>query len=97
MRNLFFLIAVLLLSSCSRDNSCNCNSQRWERTGVYDVDTQNLISASEWEKKGSEEADSSTNCNDNGRVKRNGSENAHMIPSTNTYSRIDYEYRLNCK
>lgn len=96
---LILAFAFIGLSSCDRDKDCNCIQQKYERTAVYKVGDHQYsgtpVSSTPWEKK-TDTKPSNEGCDSNGKVRDNGSQNAQMIPGTDTYKVTEFEYRVSC-
>lgn len=96
MKTIAFVLIALLSVSCKNkeDNNCNCVQQKWERSVIKEMNTQNIISANEWQVSGSTNTIGS-DCDDNGRVTSSGSENSHPI-GNNQYSTTEFKYQIKC-
>ena len=97
MKKVLFILAALAVISCNdrEDSSCNCYSQRYERTVVKEISSQNTVSTSEWIAKGSA-SPTSSDCATNGSIYSSGSENSHPIGG-GQYVITEYKYQINCK
>jgi hypothetical protein len=99
MKKVLFLGVIFMsLISCGNndDQSCTCESQRYERSAVRSTSHDNaLISASEWVKVGAP-TPSGTDCDSNGSTRGSGSFNAYQIDATK-YGVQEYENRITCK
>ena len=96
MKKILIIIPLLLLS-CEREEEkkCECTTQRYERVLVRDMNTQAVISETEWQKSGDIKY-VGDNCSANGFVEQ-GFYKAEPITGTYTYKHFEYLQTIICK
>ena len=95
MKKLLLAIVCIIAISCGskEDNSCTCVQEKWERSVVKDIATQNIVSTSAWQVSGSTAA--ITDCDTNGVITSSGSGNAQPI-GNGQYVVTEYKYQIKC-
>ena len=98
MKKLFLILVALSGVACNNkeDDSCNCNSQRYERYVNKNISTQAITYASEWSAVGSE-SPAGADCDSNGLIKSSGSENTYLLPGGIEYAQREFKYQIKCK
>lgn len=90
-------ISIFILSCSDRndDKTCNCEAQRYERSAVRIINSDALVSATEWVKVG-DPTSAPNECYLNGQTNGFGSFNSYKIDATR-YGVQEYENRIKCK
>lgn len=95
MKKFILILATSVVFSCgsNEDTSCKCVSERWERYVNKNLNTQNIISATEWSVKSS--TPSGTDCESNGLQTSQGSDSSYLLNPT-TIAQREYKYITKC-
>lgn len=100
MKKTLLICSSLFFIGCeSGEKDCNCTQQRWERKAIYKVNEDTSappISATEWEKKGTV-LPADNDCSKDGSIPKSGSIFLSSNSATNTYTNLEYEYRVTCQ
>lgn len=98
-KSLIKLIVVsIIIFSCNDrndDKTCQCEAQRYERSAVRFINSDDLVSATEWVKVGGPTS-APSECYLNGQTNGFGSFNSYKIDVAR-YGVQEYENRVNCK
>jgi hypothetical protein len=95
MKKILLIGSVLFLIGCggNDDNNCNCTKKRFDRDVVMDLNTNQVVSSTEW-KKTSEEA-AGNDCSMNGNESHVSTYNSQVSGSQLKYS--EYKFITECK
>lgn len=101
MKKIILLLGMFLLASCgNNDKDCNCSQQRYERKVVRTNGTgleTPPISTTEWEVKGNAESAGTDDCSKNGSISKSGVSDSWSNSGTNTYTNLEYQYKVTCQ
>lgn len=97
MKKLILLSAITFLFSCGDRNEkvCNCTQQRWEKKIVRNIQSQAVVSETDWQKVGPEKS-AGTDCSKNGGIPVQGN-TANMDPGYTTSTETHYQERVTCQ